>query len=87
MTDPLLVARDISVRLGGRTIVDNIGVTLAAGELVALVGPNGAGKTTLIKALAGLVPAFGTVEIEGRDRATMKARERAQKLGLSAAGA
>jgi iron complex transport system ATP-binding protein len=80
MTDPLLVAREISVRLGGRTIVDNTGVTLAAGEFVALVGPNGAGKTTLIKALAGLVPSFGKVEIEGRDRATMKARERAQKL-------
>ena len=80
MTDPLLAARDISVRLGGRTIVDNVGVTLAADELVALVGPNGAGKTTLIKALAGLVPSFGKVEIEGRDRATMKPRERAQKL-------
>jgi iron complex transport system ATP-binding protein len=80
MTDPLLAARDISVRLGGRTIVEDISVSLRAGELVALVGPNGAGKTTLIKALAGLLPCFGTVEIEGRDRATMKARERAQKL-------
>ena len=57
------------------------------GELVALVGPNGAGKTTLIKALAGLVPCFGKVEIEGRDRAAMKARERAQPACLSAAGA
>jgi iron complex transport system ATP-binding protein len=80
MSDPLLVAREISVRLGGRTILDNVGVTLAPQQLVALVGPNGAGKTTLIKALAGLVPCFGKVEIEGRDRAAMKARERAQKL-------
>ena len=47
---------------------------------MALVGPNGAGKTTLIKALAGLVPCFGKVEIEGQDRDTMKSRERAQKL-------
>ena len=81
MSDPLLVAREISVRLGGRTILDNVGgTTLAPQQLVALVGPNGAGKTTLIKALAGLVPCFGKVEIEGRDRAAMKARERAQKL-------
>ena len=31
MTDPLLVAREISVRLGGRTILDNVSVTLRAG--------------------------------------------------------
>jgi iron complex transport system ATP-binding protein len=76
----LLVAREISVRLGGRTILDNVSVTLPPNEFVALVGPNGAGKTTLIKALAGLIPAFGKVEIEGRDRAQMKARERAKTL-------
>jgi iron complex transport system ATP-binding protein len=76
----ILVARDISVRLSGRTILDNVSVTLPPREFVALVGPNGAGKTTLIKALAGLVPAFGKVEIDGRDRAAMKARERAKAL-------
>lgn len=76
----MLVARDISVRLSGRTILDNVGVTLPPREFVALVGPNGAGKTTLIKALAGLIPSFGKVEIDGRDRAAMKARERAKAL-------
>jgi iron complex transport system ATP-binding protein len=77
----LLSAREISVRLGGNTILDNVGVTLAPREFVALVGPNGAGKTTLIKALAGLIPCFGKVEIEGRDRATMSLRERAKAIG------
>jgi iron complex transport system ATP-binding protein len=80
MTAPLLSAKDISVRLGGRTIVDNANVTLAAGEFVALVGPNGAGKTTLLKALAGLVPAFGSVEFEGQPAAALRARERARHL-------
>ncbi len=80
MTAPLLSATDISVRLGGRTIVENASVALAAGEFVALVGPNGAGKTTLLKALAGLVPAFGTVEFEGQAAGAMKARERARHL-------
>ena len=47
---------------------------------MALVGPNGAGKTTLIKSLAGLLPCFGRIEIDGRDRATLKARERARLL-------
>jgi iron complex transport system ATP-binding protein len=80
MTAPLLSATDISVRLGGRTIVDNASVTLSAGELVALVGPNGAGKTTLLKALAGLIPAFGNIEFEGQAASTLKARDRARHL-------
>jgi ABC-2 type transport system ATP-binding protein len=66
MTAPLLSATDISVRLGGRTIVDNASVTLAAGEFVALVGPNGAGKTTILRILATLlVPDRGDAEIAG----------------------
>jgi iron complex transport system ATP-binding protein len=80
VTAPLLNATDITVRLGGRTIVDSANVTLSAGELVALVGPNGAGKTTLLKALAGLIPTFGTVEFEGQATATLKPRERARHL-------
>jgi iron complex transport system ATP-binding protein len=80
MTAPLLAAKGISVRLGGRTIVDDVSVALAEGELVALVGPNGAGKTTLLKALAGLVPAFGTIELDGQPTIAFKARERARRL-------
>jgi iron complex transport system ATP-binding protein len=80
MTAPLLEAKDISVRLGGRAIVDNVGVTLSAGELTVLVGPNGAGKTTLLKALAGLIPAFGTVDLQGEAASGLKARERARRL-------
>lgn len=40
-------------------------VEAAAGDVVAVIGPNGAGKTTLLHALAGLVPAEGTVEVAG----------------------
>ncbi len=76
----LLSAKDISVRLDQRTIVDSVSVTLRAGELVALVGPNGAGKTTLLKALAGLVPAAGSIELNGRPATAIKTRERARRL-------
>jgi iron complex transport system ATP-binding protein len=80
MTAPLLDAKGISVRLGGRTIVDDISMTLSAGELAVLVGPNGAGKTTLLKALAGLIPAFGTVDLDGEPAAKLKPRDRARRL-------
>ena len=80
MTAPLLAARNVSIRLSGRTIVDDVSLTMQANEFVVLVGPNGAGKTTLIKALAGLVPAFGTVEIAGRALSSVPVRERARHL-------
>ena len=43
----------------------DVDVTVDAGETVAVLGPNGAGKTTLLRALAGLVPIQGRVELDG----------------------
>ena len=48
------VAR-LSVALGGRTVLHDVTLSAAPGELVALCGPNGAGKSTLLRALAGLL--------------------------------
>ena len=56
-----LSASNLTVSLGTKEIVRDASLSLNAGELVSLVGPNGAGKTTLMRALAGLVPARGTV--------------------------
>ena len=74
------------MRLGGATIVERASLALRGGELVALVGPNGAGKTTLIRALAGLMPADGTITLGGKPLDAMKPRERARAHRLSAAG-
>lgn len=62
-----LVARDVSVRRGGRAIVDGVSVTLRSGMFVALIGANGAGKSTLLNCLAGLLkPEVGEVALDGR---------------------
>jgi len=75
-----LAAKNVTVRLGAREIVRDASLTLNAGELVALVGPNGAGKTTLMRALAGLIPADGTIALDGRPLSSLKARERARAI-------
>jgi len=78
---PMLSAQNVGVTLSGRTVLDGISLSLTAGHLVALVGPNGAGKTTLLRALAGLVPSTGSIEIGGDRLSSLPLRERARRFG------
>ena len=71
----VLDARDVTVRIGDAMIVEAATLSLARGEVVALVGPNGAGKTTLVRALAGLLPFTGDVLLEGKPLAAKANRE------------
>ncbi|GLB64662.1 hemin import ATP-binding protein HmuV [Dietzia sp. NCCP-2495] len=65
---PVLSAEEITVRIGGRVLLDNVRLHVHAGEVVALVGPNGAGKSTLLGVVAGdTEPASGRVVVDGRD--------------------
>ena len=77
----LLTARELGVRLAGRVVLKDVALALEAGHLVALVGPNGAGKTTLLRALAGLIPSEGEIEIGGDALASLPLRERAKRFG------
>lgn len=55
-------AKGLGYRVGRVTLLESLDMTLAAGELVAVVGPNGAGKSTLLRLLAGdLRPSRGRV--------------------------
>jgi len=49
----LLIARSVTIRLGGRTLLDAADLTVDPGRRIGLVGRNGAGKSTLLKAIAG----------------------------------
>jgi len=64
---------EVSVFFGPRQILDSINVTIASGELVALVGENGAGKTTLVQCVSGaLAPNSGTVTVCGQQPAAAR---------------
>jgi iron complex transport system ATP-binding protein len=77
---PRLVANNITVVRGRAKTVDDVSLTLNAGELTVLVGPNGAGKTTLVRAIAGLISAQGSVSFDGTDLHTMAPRARARAI-------
>jgi iron complex transport system ATP-binding protein len=76
----MLTASNLFVRLDRTLIVKDASLTLREGEFTALVGPNGAGKTTLIRAIAGVLPAEGTVQIEGKALSEFSPRERAKRI-------
>ncbi len=63
----VLKAREISREFPGVRALDNVQLTLCAGEVHALMGQNGAGKSTLIKVLTGACPpTSGTIELDGQ---------------------
>jgi iron complex transport system ATP-binding protein len=75
----LLALEALTVRRGGRRVLDGVSVTVDAGELVGLLGPNGAGKTTLMRAALGLQPSEGRVTLGGAALDRLPARERAMR--------
>lgn len=79
-----VVITDLSVRRGGKRVVDGLSLTLEPGRITTLLGPNGAGKSSLVLALAGVLPLEGgTVEIGGRPMAGA-APEAIRAAGLAA---
>lgn len=78
MSLPLLEARELSVEIGGKTVVDRMNLSIAAGERLAILGRNGAGKSTLLSTLAGLRPPLaGAVLLDGEDCTLLPPRQAA----------
>jgi branched-chain amino acid transport system ATP-binding protein len=76
----VLRMRDVTVRFGGITALDDVRLEVDAGEVCGLIGPNGAGKTTLFDVISGVrVPDVGRVELDGRDITGWSAVRRARR--------
>ena len=67
-SEPVLEAVAIGKKFGGVTALDDVSISVVAGEVCGLIGPNGAGKTTFFDVLSGVQPATtGRVLYEGAD--------------------
>ncbi|CAN5495950.1 energy-dependent translational throttle protein EttA [soil metagenome] len=67
LANRVIELREVSMELGGRKLIDDLTLNLAAGERLGIVGRNGLGKSTLLKIMLGQVaPTRGTVEIGAR---------------------
>ncbi|WP_024874007.1 ABC transporter ATP-binding protein [Saccharomonospora piscinae] len=71
----------VSVEIAGATLVRELDLTAAAGEVVGLVGPNGSGKSTALRCVyRALLPSVGTVLLDGTDLTTLSLRDSARSV-------
>ena len=66
----LLTVNTLSAGYGKAEVLHGVSLSVAPGQIVAIVGPNGAGKTTLMHAVMGLLPRQGQVALWIRPLAT-----------------
>lgn len=67
----LLNAKNLSLNLGNKSVVEQMNIHVSAGEFVGLIGPNGAGKSSLLRMLAGLVkPKVGEINLAPQNAST-----------------
>ena len=64
----------------GKTVLKEVSFSAPAGQVTALIGPNGSGKSTLLKALCGILPSRGEMEVEGRSLRELSRQELAQQV-------
>ena len=79
----MLETRDLNAWYGSSHTLHGVSISVAQGEVVALVGRNGAGKTTTIRSIMGLMPkTTGAMTFAGTDLSSLRAHQRF-KLGLA----
>ena len=65
----ILTIRDLTIRLGGRALLEGAGLQVDVGRKIGLIGRNGAGKSTLLRAIVGeLQPDGGEIRLSARAR-------------------
>jgi iron complex transport system ATP-binding protein len=79
----MLTSTDLTLGYDSANILDHLDISVARGEILALVGPNGCGKSTLLRGLARLLkPNGGTVCLDGKEIHQIPTKELARKIGV-----
>lgn len=76
----MLEIKNLTAGYAGKPVLQNLSLTIPAGQVTAVVGPNGCGKSTLLKVLAGILPGQGSLLLQGQALDGLSSRERAQKI-------
>lgn len=82
MTDNLFQISNLVVEIPGRILLQDLSLTLPAGQVIALIGHNGSGKSTLLKVLARQLSARGQITFEGRRLGDWAPRDFARRLAF-----
>lgn len=81
----MIAARDVRLRAGERTLLENVSFELRDGEFVAILGPNGVGKTTLLRSMGGTRRIDGgSLQIAQREIHSISPGERARTIAFMA---
>ena len=78
----MLEVRQLSVKYGNKTIVDEVSFSVEEGQWLMIIGPNGAGKTTIISAISQGAPYQGEIFFEGKNIRRCKSRDLAKMFGV-----
>lgn len=66
MNKPLIQFKDVSYRVGDKTVLQNVNLEINHGEFIVILGPNGSGKSTLLRLVLGLIkPTAGSIQVFG----------------------
>lgn len=77
----VISAQNLRVSYGSRTVVKDVSFTIKSGEFVGLLGANGAGKTTLFRAIMGLIPHSGKLEVHANKSGESSINTRVSNVG------
>jgi branched-chain amino acid transport system ATP-binding protein len=78
--EPILEARDISLRFGGVRALTQVSLAIRRHEILAIIGPNGAGKTSMLNVINGFYhPQDGTITFKGETRRQMRPHQAAEQ--------
>lgn len=77
---PLLEVQSLTKAFGGLVAVNNMSLSVSAGNILGLIGPNGSGKTTLLNLIAGTIRAdSGTIRLDGEDITRLPDHQRVRR--------